>query len=214
MRKGGREGNIVKDVGYGARGKKRRAREGSGASERGRTMTDAISPKILRRLAASPPPLSFFVGLGLSHSTGGAAAAAAESKRESGRARRRCRRRRRIAKSGMTVSVHCTDRRKGSGWGSTVGPRTDASKPTFPRNRPISIALGFFAPSQLWSQISEKRLRPSRVLRCLHGSTTAQPAATSSPSPVRRATRRALSAVVAVAALVVGRAKLWSHLLP
>ena len=34
-------------------------------------MTDAISPKILRRLAASPPPLSFFVGLGLSHSTGG-----------------------------------------------------------------------------------------------------------------------------------------------
>ena len=51
--------------------------------------------------------------------------------------------RRRIAKSGMTVSVHCTDRQRGSGWGSTVGPRTDASKPTFPRNRPISIALGF-----------------------------------------------------------------------
>ena len=177
MRKGGREGNIVKDVGYGARGKKRRASEGSGAGERGRTMTDAISPKILRRLAASPPPLSFFVGLGLSHSTGGAAAAA-ESKRESGRARRRCRRRRRIAKSGMTVSVHCTHRRRGSGWGSAMGPRTDTSKPTFPRNRPISIALGFFAPPQLWSQISEKRLRPSCAIY-----TGPQPAATSSAQP-------------------------------
>ena len=54
MRKGGREGNIVKDVGYGARGKKRRAREGTGASQGGRTMTDAISPKILRRLTAAP----------------------------------------------------------------------------------------------------------------------------------------------------------------
>ena len=52
-KEGGREGNIVKDVGYGARGKKRRASEGSGAGERGRTMTDAISPKILRRPSPS-----------------------------------------------------------------------------------------------------------------------------------------------------------------
>ena len=159
-------------------------------------MTDAISPKILRRLAASPPPLSFFVGLGLSHSTGGAVAAA-ESKRESGRARRRCRRRRRIAKSGMTVSVHCTDRRRGSGWGSTVGPRTDASKPTFPRNRPISIALGFFCPfSTLESDFGKATATVSRLALStrVHNRPRRR-----RPSPVRRATRRALSAVVAVA---------------
>ena len=136
----------------------------------------------------------------------------AESKRESGRARRRCRRRRRIAKSGMTVSVHCTDRRKGSGWGSTVGPRTDASKPTFPRNRPISIAFGFLP--LLNSGVRFRKSDCDRLASCAVYTGPHNRPRRRRPSPVRRATRRALSAVVAVAALVVGRAELWSHLLP
>ena len=74
--------------------------------------------------------------------------------------------------------------------------------------------------ASFWSQFDHRKLSglpPStdlygdRVLRCLHGSNRPRRRRL---SPVRRATRRALSAVVAVAALVVGRAKLWSHLLP
>lgn len=97
MREGGKKGNIVKDVGYGARGKKRREREGGGG-----TMTDAISPKILRRPGPFPSLLSLCWPW----------IKPFERRQANWRESRRAfafairSRRRRIAKLGMTVSVH------------------------------------------------------------------------------------------------------------